>query len=41
MKTPDPGKYVTKVDPALSRQDGPLQVLVSSKPASKPEGKSS
>jgi hypothetical protein len=32
VKTPDPDLYVTKIDPALSRKDGPLQVLSSPKP---------
>lgn len=35
MKTPDPDKYVTEIDPALSRKDSPLQVLSSSKPGGK------
>lgn len=34
---PEPGDYVTKVDPRLSRKDGPLQVLRSPKAAPVPE----
>jgi len=36
-RTPDPRDYVTKVDPRLSRTDGPLQVLRSPTPAPEPE----
>jgi hypothetical protein len=36
VKTPDPSAYVTKIDPALSRKDGPLQVLRSPQPEGKP-----
>jgi hypothetical protein len=35
VKTPDPDKYVTKIDPRLESSKGPLQVL-SSKPKGKP-----
>lgn len=31
-RTPDPADYVTEIDPRLSRNDGPLQVLSSPKP---------
>jgi hypothetical protein len=34
-RSPDPKDYVTKVDPRLTRKDGPLQVL--SSPKSIPE----
>jgi hypothetical protein len=36
-RRPDPGDYVTKIDPRLSRQDGPLQVLSSPKAIPEPE----
>lgn len=36
-RKPDPAGYVTKVDPRLSRNAGPLQVLSSPKPAPEPE----
>jgi hypothetical protein len=36
-RRPDPGDYVTKIDPRLSRKDGPLQVLRSPRPAPEPE----
>jgi len=36
-RKPDPGGYVTRIDPRLSRKDGPLQVLSSPKSAPVPE----
>jgi len=36
-RKPDPRDYVTKIDPRLSRKDGPLQVLRSPKSAPAPE----
>lgn len=36
-RKPDPSNYVTKIDPGLSRKDGPLQVLSSPKAAPRPE----
>jgi len=36
-RKPDPAGYVTKIDPRLAGQGGPLQVLSSPKPAPEPE----
>jgi hypothetical protein len=36
-RRPDSKDYVTKIDPCLSRTDGPLQVLRSPGPAPEPE----
>lgn len=36
-RRPDPGGYVTKIDPGLSSKGGPLQVLSSPKAAPVPE----
>jgi hypothetical protein len=36
-RKPDSGDYVTKIDPRLSRKDGPLQVLSSPKATPQPE----
>ena len=36
-RKPDPRDYVTKIDPALIRTSGPLQVLRSSAPEPEPE----